>query len=666
MPVTRLYRPAGAVLSDVARSAHRARRRPGAHAREAGNLDPPEPDPPRADAPGEPATGGGPGEDLGGTGPSGPGVGAPAASMADAVVPRSPPTFEELGRRVARPGPRRGSMLQPPPAWEPDEVTLGFAMAPGEDGHLRELPEPIVLATILIAAESDRRRLINRLASGAEEQLDSVASLYWPLLILPGRHPPEVAVFDGTGVWKRTFRYTLLPPMDDVVAQLDRRASPAEHLAQFRALMPYFGHDPGAEVMTIEGFLPVDPPLLFDILSQAEFRSDPQSPHAGFLPARHELGWYRELVDRMHRWLERFEGDLTTLASIKERVLGLVQAAQAQLDGEVRTLEGEGRARASEAQAAADLEVERLHRGHRETIRRHLAEIREAQAVVAHAETHIQTSEALALRASHRRTDAEAHVARGRHAEGQIRAANRQIAEARRAIEAVHARERSDLERAVSRVAQVEHEHAQRLAERELFRDEFAGVGADLVQAIDGQLSARAAQKNLLAGYFLPLPSLAQIRVVWFPLWIATLRGPRGLRQLVFPPMRVRTDAGLGGTLKRIFGGVVLPLEPRTAQFDKVLRSTMEDSLANDPWLSTATQELTRAADVLTDPDVLLRFQSGLKELGRAGWITPKQEQEFLNALITRSQQRAAQAVPPPPPPPGYASPNATDTPPSP
>ncbi len=84
----------------------------------------------------------------------------------------------------------------------------------------------------------------------------------------------------------------------------------------------------------------------------------------------------------------------------------------------------------------------------------------------------------------------------------------------------------------------------------------------------------------------------------------------------------------------------MLPLEARTAQFDKVLRPTMEDSIVRDPWLSGATQELTRAADVLVDPDVLLRLQEGLGDLLRQGWITRKQEQEFFRVYAERARRR--------------------------
>ena len=554
---------------------------------------------------------------------------------------RKEPSFDELAKRIYSQGPRRGTVVQPPSAWQPDEVTLSFAMRWMEDGSQQELPASIVLATILIAVENERRRLVHLFTGGGGEEIEAIANVFWPLIVIPGPAPPQVALFDGTGVWTRTFRYTLLPPMDQVHALLDRPSSAAEFVVQSRGLLPLFGHDPGAERLTVEGFLPVDPPLLFDVLSHSDFRSDPQVPHAGFLPARHEAPWYRDVVSQMRRWLDRFEQDLATLAAVREQVAQRTMQITEQLDQELRRMDEEVQRQRVEALQSIQNEIATIEARHTQATRGHLEGIRVAQSRVAHAQASASTADTLVQRARHRQMETEHHAARARESERVARQAERDVDDLRREMERLHAQQRVELERAIARSGQVEQEYARRLAERELARDEFTNASADLMKAIDGQLAARSMQKNLLEGYFIPLPSLAQVRVIWFPLWTATLRGPRGLRQIVFPPMQVRTGTGLVDTLKSLFGGVVLPLEPKTAQFDKVLRTTMEESLQKDPWLSVATQELSRAADVLVDPDLLSRFEDGLTELRSAGWITAKQAADFRRTYSTRAARRA-------------------------
>jgi hypothetical protein len=547
-------------------------------------------------------------------------------------------------------------VVQPPSAWQPDEVTLSFAMRWLDDGTHQELPAPIVLATILIAVETERRRLVHLLTAGGSEEIESIANVFWPLIVIPGPTSPQVAIFDGTGVWTRTFRYTLLPPMDQVHELLDRPVTSAEFVTHSRSILPLFGHDPGAERLTVEGFLPVDPPLLFDVLSHSDFRSDPQVPHAGFLPARHDAPWYQDVVAQMQRWLDRFEQDLATLSGVRERVVQQVGRLTAELDAEVQQMGEAVQHQRVETLKMIEAEMAAIEARHSQSLRAHLEGIRVAQSQSAHAQASAATADALVQRARHRQSETDHHVARARDAERVARQADRDVEDLRRELERVHAQERGDLERSISKAAQVEQDYARRLADRELARDEFTASAADLTNAVDGQLAARSMQKNLLAGYFIPLPSLAQVRVIWFPLWTATLRGPRGVRQLVFPPMQVRTGTGLVDTLKSIFGGVVLPLEPKTAQFDKVLRTTMEESLQKDPWLSVATQELSRAADVLVDPDLLPRLEEGLTELRTAGWISPKQAADFRRTYAARANRKAGGAPTPSDMPPGASA----------
>ena len=561
----------------------------------------------------------------------------PSASLA----PSTEETFDELAKRVSRVEPRRGSVVQPPPAWQPDEVTLGFAMVADKAGAMHELPEPTLLATILIAVENDRRAILHRFTGGFDEEIDAVAALFWPFLVVHNSPEGPAAIFDGTGVWRRTFRYTLLPSVDGVRPLLDRSLTPSQYLGQMRTLTPYFSRDPGAEVLTVEGFLPLDPPLLFDILSQSRFHADPQAAHAGFLPARHKVEWYDQVVADMRKWLDRFESDLRTLGEVRSQVDAIVKEGRARLEAEFQTKREEARTQVQAALARTEEEIAQFVKAHHAEVQRYLEVIRKSQSTVVHHEASIATADTLAFRASHRRVDPSPHEARGKQSHIEIRNANRQIAESRRMIERIHEQQRADQERAIAKVVEIERTHARTLAEFELFHDEYVAAGIDLLQSIDGQIAARMTQKNLLEGYFLPLASLATVRVVWFPLWMATLRSSRGVRQLVFPPMQVRKELGIGGALKRLFGGIVLPLEPRTAQFDKLLRPTMEDAIARDPWLASATQELTRAADVLVDPDLFERLQLGLADLRREGWISKKQEEEFLQVYAERARRRA-------------------------
>ncbi len=526
-------------------------------------------------------------------------------------------------------------------------MTLRFATLRGPSGELSEVPGPMLLATVLLAIESDRRDIRNRVAAGFEEEIEAVANLYWPFLIVRGEGAPGAAVFDVTGVWKRTFRYTVMPSSETVRPVLSPGQPPAEYLGLMEGVAKAFRQESDVEVLTVDGFLPVDSPFQEELLAESRHPSSPNAPHPGFLPARHKVEWYEEEVGRMRDWLARFEADLRVLREVRSQVESNIEAGRERLDEEYRRADEEARHRSRSASDLAQGEIAEIQRSHHAEVRRHLEVIRHAHRTVAHSEAAISTAGTLAERATGRLADAHPHEARAREARQAIRRARAEVRQSRRAIEEVHEKQRVAQEAALAKVTELDRTDAQALARLELFRDQFLAGGAELLRAIDEQISARDQQLKLLAGYFLAPSAVPTVNVVWLPLWVATLRSPRGARQVVVPPLRARATVGVGGALKRLFGGVVLPLEPRTVPFDRGFRHAIEQALAADPWIARVVQELTRAADVLADPDLLDRFEEGLAEIRRNRWLSAKQEADFLRTYREVVRRRAARAVSP-------------------
>lgn len=500
---------------------------------------------------------------------------------------------------------------------------------------------------MLLAVESDRRELLNRVAAGFEEEVEAVARLFWPFLVVHGEGSPGAAVFDLTGVWKRSFQYSFLPSTEKLHAVLDGAWAPDEFLARMREVTQSFAQDAGAEALTVEGFLPLDPVLQLDLLAQASVAAAAPVPEAGFLPARHQVGWYEEEVARMRQWLARLDKDLDALRDFRHQAESMVQSTQARLEQVQATAELEARQRALDARQRARGEIARVEVSHHGEVLRHLEGIGDAHHAVAYGETAISTAATLADRATSRRDDPRPFQIRAREARTTIRSARRQIRESQRAIEGIYRHQREAQEEALASVAQTERSGALTQAHQELLRDHFLAGASDLLQAVDGQIAARQAQKDAMAGYFLPLPAPASTKIVWLPIWAATLRSPRGVRQIVFPPLKVRESVGVGGSIRRLFGGMVLPFEPRAIQFDREFRSTIEQALASDPWLANVTREMTTTTDLLSSPKVLARFEEGLSELRRKGWISQKQATDFLRNYTEVVNRRHKDPSPP-------------------
>ena len=543
----------------------------------------------------------------------------------------------------------------PGPSGEPasssngrEEVTLAFATGSAPDGSVHLLPEPVVMATVLCAVEAERAHGMGRLRGGPEV-LEAVSPVYWPLPVLRSRVPGFVAIFDGAGVWRREFRYSRLPGLGSVEELFPAELAPLDLVARLRAFLSVLSQGPVPETMVIEGFLPVDPPLLFEVLHQAAFQIEPQSPHAGFLPARHPVDWYEGTVEAMGRSLERFEHDVAELGRLREELRERLDRGLRAVDGERGRLEADLGERSRRAHEELVKDSEAVHHATRQQIRSELDRIRRAHSTISHAQGTASTSEVLASRASRRGLDTSAHHVRARVAGEQEREARRQVRDAQHRIESIHAQERHSLSALVERSAQVDQRAAQELSAHDLFRDELVHAGSDLLDALSAQMATRTADRNALSGYFLPLPALENVQILWFPLWVATFRSHQGIRYRVFPPMRAKVSTGLGSALRTLFGGIVLPLEPRTVHFDSALRGTMESALASDSWFARSMREIVRAADVTADPDFLQRLMAGLVQLRQFEWVTDKQVSRFFEAYAGHVQARLAEGPAPRP-----------------
>ncbi len=515
---------------------------------------------------------------------------------------------------------------------------------PTETSALPGAPAPALLAAMLLAVEADRRDIRNRVATGFEEQVEAVANLYWPFLLDQEGGNPGAAIFDLTGVWKQSFRYTFMPPKEKLHALLEGVPSPEELLARMQAVTQSFTDDARTEVLTVEGLVPLAPQLQVELLSQTTGLMDPEPPEAARLPARHSVERYHQEGARMRAWLDRLEDDLGALRGFRAEVDALVQSTRSDLEQAHARAEAGAREYARQAKWQTLEKIAKSQEGHHAEVLRHLEAIGDAHRVVAQAETDLATSTTLATRAASRRDDARPHQVRAKEARSTLRAARRQIRDGQRAIEWIHEHQRDEQQKALAALEQIEQSGALTLAQHELLLDQFLAGASDLLQMVDRQISARLAQKEALSGCFLPLTAPASGRIVWLPTWVATFQSPRGARHIVFPPLKVRTTKGVTGTIKRLFGGMVLPFEPRTVQFDRQFRPTVEQALASDPWLSSVTRELTRAADLLGAGDVLVRLEEGLTELTRNGWISQKQGSDFLRSyteLLDRRKSRS-------------------------
>jgi hypothetical protein len=533
------------------------------------------------------------------------------------------PAIDAVGEPEQRVPAANGS---PSPDGGSEEVTLEFAVWVDPVGHRHELSDAVVLATILCGVDADRRRksLVDR---SGEESIEAVAPIYWPFLVLASSDPQRVALFDGTGVWRRSFQHTILPPLRPM-RELLAQARPSQEVgAQVRSLTSILAREAGAESMVVEGCVPVELPLFRDILSEAEFRAEPRSPQAGFLPTRRSVEQFVRSVEEIERSLGRSNADLADLHSVRQALHETYSTALHQLEHERRTTQFEigNRLRVS-AYTEMDQEVEALRHALHERVMTEIERIRGATVTIGGARATAKIADQLAQRATARGRESGEYRSRSKAAAEAERTARRGIEEFQQRIETLQTRERQAYQVLTDRLALVEQRVAEDLAAFELVTVDLQDAVADMDGALARRLAQRTTERDTLAGQLVPALALHGVKVLWLPIWVAVLAGKRGARATVYPPMRLQPGRSGSDSVMTPFGGMMLPLAPRTARFDAALRGTMERALATDPWLFNVMRSLVAAADATASPEYLQRVSAGLQELRQSGWLSAEQE----------------------------------------
>ena len=513
---------------------------------------------------------------------------------------------------------------------ETEELTLGFAVVPDTQGQARELSQPVVLATLLLALEAERSRISRMFSTQEEPGLQALAKLYWPLVVVPSSDPGRAALFDGTAVWTGTFQVPRLPWLPGAVeGSVPRWTAARPAIDSLHRVAEEFSGPAPVDVLTVPGFMASDPPLFLDLLAHMGLRGEPGADRAAFLPARHDVAWYRRAVALLDGGLSRLREDIRTLERLREGIQGATRELLLSLDQEYTMAELRADGRRATLEREFEDHIHESLSSANEQSRRELGHLLRARRRLARNRPQIEVARQLAARASSRNLDPSPHSDRAQAARTQSEGAERHIAEAYAELDRIHARLQERFQTLLEEVGRTEEEIAREMGERELERDAVLAASAHALETLEAQIALRAEHRRNLSRGFLPLPAFGAVRVAWFPFWLAVWDGPSGKIPRVFPPMRVRPNGGLAERFKGWFGGVVPPLEPRTDRFGGEMRRQLEYALVHDPWLARAASGLVRTADITQDPAFLDQLSYGLDELARTGWISQRRADQY-------------------------------------
>jgi len=507
------------------------------------------------------------------------------------------------------------------------ELVLPFAVIEREGGAGQEFPLEMTLATVLADVEREREKagMLRR----REESLEFASLLYWPIVVTPWRENRHL-VFDGMGVWSYVFPKGRIPDARAFSQAVDAAKDFREIQSILNERATAFDAFAGTENHPIMGLF-IHEEFMRDLLAHIALARPREIRGSPMLQSRLSPVHVAEAVKRLHAIVASMVGDIDEVGAAGVSVDAALSRARNELSA-VR--EETGRSYANKIDAIKPdivAEVGRLEREREERWSSMQPKLIDLQTTAQKYEADIAMWETESRR---RDNPAAATLARER----------------RDTTRTELDRTRVDVQRYQSEMAQVRASYDQqvqtqweriRALERErdeevtrLHREEQAivAIATKVRGAIRDLLKSLADGVHFLESQGVPA-NVADTTVVRMPIFVGSFASERGRRMVVYPPMVARAGKGVLGSLKSSLGGAVLPLEPKTHQFEQIFRGGIEKAIAEDASLAALLASVGNANNLLHLANLQSLLSRGLAEMKAQGWIKDKHERELLQNL---------------------------------
>lgn len=507
-------------------------------------------------------------------------------------------------------------------------LVLPFAMIESADrkgAPATEFPLPMTYATILGDIEGRRRK--EGIFRKGEERIDFAAQLHWPLLTIPwdsGRY----LVFDGMGVWSHVFERHVPPNVKGFLAEV-RGASKHDRLtAILERYAPTFERFAGTESIAIPGLF-IHEEFMSDLLGHISLARTADAERTSFLSPRLTLDAARKAADRMRDLAGSFETESDEIASVTDAVRAANRTAQDQIAKDRDAAFRDFTRQLDRLRPEVQRNVTRIEKERDDQWNRSQPEILQLQVEHRQYEAEVARAE----REGDAATDPDARRAasdRARRSQDHMEVTARTMADLQRRV----AEERSAFDRQTQtqweRVRSLERERETTIAG---LNNEAQRLNA-IVDRIAAGVSHLAKMKRAAAKFIrdqgVPIPFGEPVDTVYIPVFVAGLVAPRGHRILVYPPMVARRGKGMVNGIKSAFGGIVLPLEPRTEKFDEIFRGGIEKAVGSDASLTAYLGSAGMRSNVLHQENLAQVLAQGLALLKHEGWIKDRHERDLL------------------------------------
>jgi len=536
-----------------------------------------------------------------------------------------------------------------------------------ETGVEREVTQPLEIAMIMCDLDVQRGGSfnlgahINKLKGKffgkgyASEKLSFAIKVYWPFWLIPFEHEKSL-LFDGLGLFSRTFYHPEIPNVDEFVKDISTVEGNIEKVEtsmdrhRFR-----HKHFVDMRPVTIAGMIPYDE-LIHDLITYMHHSWTEVSGELTILTPRLPLDQAKERAQEFISIKEACERDIKKLNMADKALLNSVSDFIKQVDIRKQQIEDQYAGKIAEFQMTINNRVAELMRNCQA----------EAEIVITNSDMKSST-----LKSQHIEQESK-------ESEIQFRIESNQskILELKRRLMKAGEHETGYLKKAITDMVVAVSRDREELAlvqrQKQLIENEVQGVEADkekrldairtkydiqikrerdkindlvrekekLLVSLEGKkgfiqqkregiseqiLQLRERLKDyrfveLEKGCVTPPPRLTEIEGILLPMYIARFESGESGRYMVIPPAEVSKGHSLD-KLKGLVGKSTF-LNAKNKSFSIVLSGVIRQALQNDAKLDNEVNKKAEMANLLKSSHAKELFDEGLLFMKEEGWIS--------------------------------------------
>ncbi len=518
-------------------------------------------------------------------------------------------------------------------------LTLPFVMKLEENGQEAPISDGVETGLILSLVESKREKGGGFLRKKDAEDVPCVSKLYWPLFLIKRPDKDKYILFDMLGVFEQTFDYKTLPETTSIISDLQRNGPSNVHSKEYISLLKSSENslkDFAGSIQTTFAGCFAHEDLLKDLLSYLHSIDDTELSEVLMVPSHLSIEQMEKSIGSMLDLKQKSSEDIESLHEIENTVFSISSnwntyltrkqsETIAYFNEKIEEIRPEVESAVAEYRSRMNSEIQSLELRFSPLISNYQAEVarwkREEDMYKRLGETHARQRDSV------RKSKKES--------ENQLKRTEREY---HKEIENTKRHYLNLIESELDRIRSLEKKRDDNVKELQKKKDEIEKRTEKVEKRIDKLIQRKNGFIGAIDEVGLEILEIDALRdaeksLLYLPIYVAQFQTDSKTRHLICPPMIIRGEKKATEKLKGLFGGVTLPIEPRTKRFDKIFKNKVEKCISEDTTLQREISEKSVQCNILTQSRTKEKYLKALQELRELGWIKDKHYNEFSSAF---------------------------------